>query len=96
MTESLTPLERWKELAHRESRMKRRLIGRDDMHAYAWPLEAAQGDQALEICDHPADGRTFALIAGQALEAKDRRPLFTGYVKKGMATQLRKLAHRCR
>ena len=43
MTESLTPLERWKELAIIENaRMKRRLIGRDDMHAYAhkpWPLE---------------------------------------------------------
>jgi len=52
------------------------------------------GHITFEICDHPEDGRTFALIAGQALEAKDRRPLFTGYVKKGMATQLRKLAHR--
>jgi len=49
---------------------------------------------SLEYGDHREDGRTFALIAGQALEAKDRRPLFTGYVKKGMATQLRKLAHR--
>ena len=43
MTEILTPLERWKELAIIENaRMKRRLIGRDDMHAYAhkpWPLE---------------------------------------------------------
>ena len=43
MTENLTPLERWKELAIIENaRMKRRLIGRDDMHAYAhkpWPLE---------------------------------------------------------
>ena len=34
VTESLTPLERWKELAIIENaRMKRRLIGRDDMHA---------------------------------------------------------------
>ena len=43
MTENMTPLERWKELAIIENaRMKRRLIGRDDMHAYAhkpWPLE---------------------------------------------------------
>ena len=43
MTEHMTPLERWKELAIIENaRMKRRLIGRDDMHAYAhkpWPLE---------------------------------------------------------
>ena len=40
------------------------------------------------------EDKTFALIAGQALEAKDRRPLFTGFVEKGMGTQLRKLAHR--
>lgn len=40
----------------------------------------------------PADG-TFALIAGEAVLQKDRRPLFTGFVEKGMATQLRKLAH---
>jgi hypothetical protein len=37
---------------------------------------------------------TFALIAGDAIDAKNRRPLFTGFVTSGMATQLRKLAHR--
>lgn len=41
-----------------------------------------------------ADQGTFALIAGDALMAKDRRPLFTGHIEPGMATQLRKLAHR--
>ena len=40
------------------------------------------------------EDKTFALIAGQALEAKERRPLFTGFVGKGMGPQLRTLAHR--
>ena len=36
MTEHMTPLERWKELAIIENaRMKRRRIGRDDMHAFS-------------------------------------------------------------
>lgn len=48
----------------------------------------------VEICDHPKNGVTFALIAGEAVHAKDRRPLFSGHVHKGMATQFRKLAHR--
>lgn len=37
---------------------------------------------------------TFALIAGDALTANDRKPLFTGFIEPGMATQLRKVAHR--
>lgn len=48
----------------------------------------------FEICDHPDCGATFALIAGEATEAKLRRPLFTGHIKRGMGTQLRRLAHR--
>jgi hypothetical protein len=52
------------------------------------------GHVTFEICDHPEHGVTFALIAGQALFAKDRRPLFTGHVARGMATQMRRLAHR--
>lgn len=52
------------------------------------------GHVTVEVCDHPRDGATFALIAGQAMHAADRRPLFSGNVARGMATQLRKLAHR--
>ncbi len=52
------------------------------------------GHVTFEIADHPETGATFALIAGQAMHARDRRPLFTGHVRPGMATQLRKLAHR--
>tara|TARA_R100000654_G_scaffold49196_1_gene75369 strand:- start:447 stop:701 length:255 start_codon:yes stop_codon:yes gene_type:complete len=40
------------------------------------------------------DDKTFALIAGQAVTAKDRRPLFTGFIEKGMEAQLRKVAFR--
>lgn len=36
---------------------------------------------------------TFALIAGEAVLEKDRRPLFTGVITKGIATELRRLAH---
>lgn len=46
----------------------------------------------FETCDHPENGKTFALIAGDALLAKDRRPLFTGFIIPGMARQLRELA----
>ncbi len=49
---------------------------------------------AFEICDHPDNGVTFALIAGDPLTADKRDRLFSGHVPKGMATQLRKLAHR--
>lgn len=35
---------------------------------------------------------TFALIAGEAVFAKDRRPLFTGMIHDGLADQLRVLA----
>ncbi|WP_417257372.1 hypothetical protein [Celeribacter sp.] len=48
----------------------------------------------FEVVDHPEYGQTFALIAGHALHAKDRRPLFSGHVEQGMGTQLRRLAHR--
>tara|TARA_A100000171_G_C2090234_1_gene124175 strand:+ start:91 stop:324 length:234 start_codon:yes stop_codon:yes gene_type:complete len=36
---------------------------------------------------------TFAVIAGEAVFAKDRKPLFTGNIHKGIGTELRKLAH---
>ena len=48
----------------------------------------------IEVADHPKNGCTFALIAGEAIAAKDRRPLFTGHVEKGMGSQLRRLAAR--
>lgn len=52
------------------------------------------GHILFEICDHPKNGATFALIAGEATEAKHKRPLFTGFVNRGMGTALRRLAHR--
>lgn len=52
------------------------------------------GHILFEVCDHPEHGKTFALIAGEATEDKMRRPLFTGFVQRGMGTQLRRLAHR--
>lgn len=52
------------------------------------------GHILVRVIDHPTDGAAFALIAGEATEANYRRPLFTGFVSRGMATELRKLAHR--
>lgn len=40
------------------------------------------------------ENASFALIAGDALTANDRRPLFTGFVQRGMGQQLRDLADR--
>jgi hypothetical protein len=48
----------------------------------------------FEVCDHPEHGKTFALFAGDPLDPKFQRPLFTGFVHRGMGTQLRRLAHR--
>lgn len=47
----------------------------------------------FEVCDHPKNGATFALIAGNDPEAT-RRKMFSGYIESGMGTQLRRLAHR--
>ena len=52
------------------------------------------GHITFEVIDHPDDGKTFALIAGEALSAKDRRPLFTGYVQEGIGKQMARLALR--
>ena len=52
------------------------------------------GHITFEVIDHPDHGKTFALIAGEALSAKDRRPLFTGYVQEGMGKQMARLALR--
>ena len=38
--------------------------------------------------------KTFALIAGDAEQAKDRRPLFTGFIEPEMEKELRKVAFR--
>jgi len=48
----------------------------------------------FELCEHPKNGSTFALIAGDAIDAKHRRPMFTGHISKGMGSQLRRLAAR--
>jgi hypothetical protein len=48
----------------------------------------------FELSTTAKNGTTFALIAGEAAQAKDQRPLFSGHINKGMATQLRQLAHR--
>ena len=42
------------------------------------------------------DDKTFALIAGEAVDAKHRRPLFSAHIPKGMAEQLSELAFRIR
>ncbi|MBS9718974.1 hypothetical protein ACFFUT_12415 [Pseudohalocynthiibacter aestuariivivens] len=41
----------------------------------------------VEVCDHPENGQTFALIAGE-FPADGVRPLFTGHIEQGMATLL--------
>jgi hypothetical protein len=37
---------------------------------------------------------TFALIAGDAVQSKDRRPLFSGIIEPEMEKELRKVAFR--
>ena len=36
---------------------------------------------------------TYAVIAGEAVYAKGRKPIFTATITKGTATELRRLAH---
>ena len=50
----------------------------------------------FELIDDAEHGQTFALIAGDAVTSKDRRPLFSGHVTKGMSEELRELAFRVR
>ena len=38
--------------------------------------------------------KTFALVAGDAMQAKDRSPLFTGLIEPEMEQELRKVAFR--
>lgn len=49
---------------------------------------------AFEVCDHPINGQTFGLFPGLDEKAEKRPPLFSGYIEKGMGTQLRRLADR--
>ena len=41
-----------------------------------------------------ARDKTFSLIAGDAVQAKDRRPLFSGLIEPQMEKELRKVAFR--
>ena len=46
----------------------------------------------FELRENEHGGNTFALVAGDAAQAKDRKPFFTGFVEADMAAQLRVLA----
>ena len=54
------------------------------------------GHVTFEINQNEECGATFALIAGDALTAKDRRPLFSGHINAGMSEELRELAFHVR
>lgn len=41
-----------------------------------------------------ARDKTFALVPGDAVQAKDRRPLFTGFIEPQMEKELRRVAFR--
>jgi len=41
-----------------------------------------------------ARDKTFSLISGDAEQAKDRRPLFTGFIEPEMEKELRRVAFR--
>ena len=49
------------------------------------------GHITFEMCPVNA---TFALIAGDAVQSKDRRPLFSGFIEPGMEAELRRVAFR--
>lgn len=51
------------------------------------------GHCQFEVADNPRDAITFGIYVGDPLDPK-RRAIVTGLVKRGMATQLRRLAHR--
>lgn len=46
----------------------------------------------FEVRENDHGGNTFALVAGDAAQAKDRKPFFTGFIEADMANQLRDLA----
>lgn len=52
------------------------------------------GHVTYEVCDHPVNGATFALVAGEATHKKHGAKLFSGHVSKSMPRQLRVLADR--
>ena len=49
------------------------------------------GHITFEMCPVNA---TFALIAGDAVQSKDRRPLFSGFIEPDMEEELRRVAFR--
>jgi len=49
------------------------------------------GHITFELCPTNA---TFALIAGNAVQSKDRRPLFSGMIEPEMEKELRRVAFR--
>jgi hypothetical protein len=53
----------------------------------------AVGPLRFELCDHPQHGATFGLFPGHVEGIC--RPLFSGFVGRGMNAQLRALADRC-
>lgn len=59
-------------------------------HPNAERVRAQAGHITFEFS--PAD-KSFALIAGEAVHAADRRPLFTGYCTPEMGEELRKIAN---
>jgi hypothetical protein len=72
----------------KENQMSSHSVKAKSRHPNA-PREHYQVDHlTFEMTD-----TTYALIAGEAVFKKDRKPLFTGTITKGTATQLRRLAH---
>ena len=59
-------------------------------HPNAERVRAQAGHITFEFS--PSD-KSFALIAGEAVHAADRRPLFTGYCEPNMGEELRKIAN---
>ena len=65
-------------------------------HGHVAPAQTQRFQVAhvtFELRDLGDSGQTFALIPGEAFDENKRRPLFTGHIERGMATELRKLAH---
>ena len=66
-------------------------------HAYRRSVRNLDAMTRLEVAhvtfELSEKDQTFALIPGQALNAKDRKPLFSGIITKEMGVQLRILAN---
>lgn len=64
-------------------------------HGHQKPREVSRHPVAhvtFELRENDHGGNTFALVAGDAAQAKDRKPFFTGFIEADMAAQLRDLA----